>query len=64
MKLSILISLLAASCATALSIPHRQAQSELRTVQLSPTDIRQVTDDEKFELLAVSRILFTRNDLA
>lgn len=55
MKLSIFAASLAASCSTALSIPKRDAQSDLRTIQLSPTDIRQVTDDQKFELLAVSQ---------
>lgn len=55
MKLSIFAASLAASCSTALSILKRDAQSDLRTIQLSPTDIRQVTDDQKFELLAVSQ---------
>lgn len=58
MKLSIFAASLAASCSTALSIPKLDAQSDLRTIQLSPTDIRQVTDDQKFELLAVSQAFF------
>jgi hypothetical protein len=51
MKFSTLATALTASSAAALSIPARD--NALRTIKLSPTEIKQVTDEEKWELLKV-----------
>lgn len=53
MKVSLLALALAASSVTALTLPKRDGESpELLTIKLSPTDIRQVTEEEKFALKA------------
>ncbi|PVH91451.1 leucine aminopeptidase [Periconia macrospinosa] len=52
MKASILVTALTASSAAGLTVPKRDAQPELLTIQLSPTEIKQVTEEEKFALKA------------
>ncbi|KAL5391653.1 hypothetical protein DPSP01_000946 [Paraphaeosphaeria sporulosa] len=52
MKLFIVATALAACSASALSIPARDAPPSLRTIELSPGNIKQVTEEQKFELLA------------
>jgi hypothetical protein len=51
MKFSTLATALTASSAAALSIPARD--TALRTIKLSPTETKQVTEEEKWELLKV-----------
>lgn len=53
MKLFVAAVALTAYSASALSIP-RDAQASLRTIELSPGNTKQVTEEQKFELLAVS----------
>ncbi|KAF2439975.1 leucine aminopeptidase 1 [Karstenula rhodostoma CBS 690.94] len=52
MKLSIAAAALTAYSAAALSIPARDAQPSLRTIELSPGNVKQVTEEQKFDLLA------------
>jgi leucyl aminopeptidase len=54
MKFNVFATALAASTAAALTIPARD--TTLRTIKLSPTEIKQVTDEEKWELLKVIQI--------
>lgn len=53
MKFSVVAAALTAYSVSALSIP-RDAQSTLRTIELSPGNTELVTEEQKFELLAVS----------
>ncbi|CAI6334677.1 unnamed protein product [Periconia digitata] len=52
MRVSILAAALTATSAAALTLPKRDGESELLTIRLSPTETKQVTEEEKFELLA------------
>jgi leucyl aminopeptidase len=63
MRITILGTALMASSVAAFSLPKGEAQ-ELLTIKLSPTEFKQVTEEEKFALKAVSMhsfLLSTRN---